>query len=472
MSGAGSGVPDLLESGGPDRPRRFSARVGPGSGGWPAGFARRHRRVVVGGLVAAVAAGGLAYRWYDQRPPRVPDVRLTADRSAESVPLWSPGIDGRPVSGVTLSVSARLAVPGLAPGDPQVRALGLTGPGLGRPGVFPHTVLGAQPGEYDLTGQVDCERVPLPVAADAYAVRVEVRDGGRTSLSTVPLAESRSALDARVTTGCSTWLAARDLTVTSVRAVVDPARPHLDLVLQVANAGGRAALVWLGDTTGTGARVTPVRLVVPARGAAPVSVSVDLDRCWSWSQVSGPTTAVDIPVPLLGAVGIASPPLAGSSPDSPGGSGLVLLPGVAQQLQDAFIAACAGVSSPVLLTAPGSGSYDARTRVLTTRVVVDLPPGVVRSVRFVPLQENGGELIPIFETSPWLRPDSTGQAGWTVRMAVPQGAPCLGGGPFVVLAVELLVPRPGGGVRPARFELAAESALPDAQIAAACSHSG
>ncbi len=429
----------------------------------------RHRRATTWGAVALAVVGWLGVRWYGDRPPVAPPVQVTADRSADSVPLWSAGRDGRPAGPVTLSVATTLSAPDVRAGDAQVSALGLAGPGLSAPGVFPHRTLSHDPVDFDLTGQVACDKVPIPVPASAYQVQLQVRDGTRTSLATVPLRTAEAAVSRRVTYGCSTWLAARDLTVTGVRAVVDPVATRVALTLTVANRGGRDGLVWLGDTAGTGLRVTVVNRRVPAHSTVTVELAVALDLCPSWGQTGRPVTATDTPLPLLGAIGVTQPLPDDAVPLSQGPIGVVLAPTAAAQLQDALVQACGGVASPVLLTAPGSSGYDARTRVLTARVLADLPPGQVRSVRFGASADPGSGITALFVPSPWLVPDRSGQAGWTVRFAVPPDVACLGGGPYLAMDVWTKVQTPGGSVRVAQFRLYAETLLPQAQLDAACS---
>ncbi|MFI5101580.1 MAG: hypothetical protein ACHQE5_13870, partial [Actinomycetes bacterium] len=334
MSGTGAAGPDLLEGGGPDRPGRLEGRSAGLLPGPVQAFVRRHRRATTWLAVAVVVAGYLAVRWYGDRPPVAPAVQVTEDRSAESVPLWSAGNDGRPGSPVTLSVSARLSTPDHHPGDAQVSAVGLAGPGVSAPGVFPHTAIGTRPQDFDLTGQVACDQVPIPLPRTAFVVQLLVRDGSRTSTATVPLQDSADAVRQRVTFGCSTWLAARDLTVTAVSARVDPGRPHVDLTMTVTNRGPRDGLVWIGDLTGTGVRMPALQRTVPAHRTATLALPVDLDTCPSWSQTGRPLTAADTPVPLLGAVGVSQPLPADAVPLSQGPNGVLLSPAVAEQLQD------------------------------------------------------------------------------------------------------------------------------------------
>jgi hypothetical protein len=472
MSGTGAAGPELLEGGGPERPAESSGRLA--VAGWLGlrGFVQTHRRPVAWAVAGLAVAGWVGLRWYGDRPPPTPDVLVSADRSADSVPLWSVGGDGRPGSAVTLSVAAQLSLPDPRPGDPAVTAIGLAGPGLTSPGVFPHRALGRVPRDFDLTGQVDCDKVPIPLPPSAYQVKLAFADGSRTTLATVPLRAASAAVSRRITYGCSTWLAARDLTVTAVRSTVDPRQPHVDLTLTVTNRGNRDGLLWLGDLTGTGIRTAPLQRVVPAHRATTVALAVDMATCPSWSQTGRPVTATDTPVPLLAAVGVTQPLPADAVPLSQGPTGVVLTPVVAGQLQDAMVAACGGVATPVLLTQPGSSRYDAKSRVLTTRVLVDLPPGVVGSVRFRAVADSGSGIVPLFSSSPWLVPDHSGQAGRTVRFSVPSDVICLGGGPYVAMDVLLNVPGADGTTRSVTFQLFAETLLPQDELNAACDRPG
>ncbi len=468
MSGTGGAGPDLLEGGGPDRPGRLEGRSTGLLPGPVQAFVRRHRRATTWLTAGVVVAAFLGLRWYGDRPPVAPAVLVAQDRSAESVPLWSADIEGRPGSPVTLSVSARLSTPDRHPGDPQVSAAGLAGPGVSAPGVFPHTAIGTRPQVFDLTGQVACDQVPIPLPRTAFLVQLLVRDGSRTGTATVPLQDSEDAVRQRVTYGCSTWLAARDLTVTAVSAQVDPDRPHVDLTMTVANRGARSGLVWIGDVSGTGVRMPALQRVVPAHRTVTLALPVDLDTCPSWNQLRLPETAADTPVPLLGGIGITEPLPADAVPLSQGPTGVPLTPAVAQQLQDALVQACGGVASPVLLTEKGTSRYDLKSRVLSTKVLVDLPPGVVGSVRFIAAAGQDTGMVPLFTASPWLVPDQSGQAGWPVRFSVPPDVACPGGGPYVALDVLLRVQTADGTTRVASFQLYAETLLPQRELDAAC----
>jgi len=468
MAGSDADEPEVLE-GGHEPPGGRRALDGVAGGHWT-GVATRltpRGRCVAGvvSLVLVVAAVG-GYEWLRNRPARVPPVGVSADRVTPSVPLWSAGADGRPVAPVTLSVSALLTDPDRRAGTPAVVPVGLTGPGLTASGAFPALTLGRAPASIELTGQVSCDRVPIPVPGDAYAVRLHVVDGPRSAYATAPLGRAAPDLVQRVTVGCATWLAARDLTVTGVRAAVDPREPRADLVLDIHNAGARPALVWTAPGAG-GITVSDVREAVAPHATVAVPVSVRMLSCWSWPGPGTPTTTADTPVGLLGAVGVDRPLSLDALPAMQGDNGVVLAPAAAEQLRAALVQACAGIDSPVLLSSPGRASYDARTDVLTAHVVVDLPAGLVNEVRFLPPAAGDTALHPLFTATPWLQPDSNGQAGYTLRYTVPADVPCLGGGPFVALDMLARVPTPGGE-REVRFQLAAEILLPEAQIQAAC----
>jgi hypothetical protein len=423
---------------------------------------RRQQRLVSTGVLVVVAAATATYAYERTRPPGLPPVSVASDRPTESVPLWSAGQDGRPVAPVTLSVSAQLSAPG-GPRAAEVFPVGLAGPGVHDPGAFPRHALGRTPTDIELTAQVDCDQVPIPVPQDAYAIRLRVVDGARTAGATTPLGPSEPELRRRVTLGCATWLGARDLTITAVRATVDPTQPHVDLVLDVRNAGSRSAVVWTGGDVGGGTRVTDVRAVLPARSSVSVPVSVDLPTCFQWPDAGSPATAGETPLGLLGAVGVDTPLSPTELPPSQGDIGVPLAPAVAVQLRAALVAACGGIASPVLLTSPTRTTYDADTHLLTAHIVADLPPGLPVEARFLPAGAGQTDLRPLFGPTPWLHPDYSGQLGYTVRFAVPPDVPCLGGGPFVTLDVEARV-----GQRVVRFTLAAEVLLPEREIEAAC----
>ncbi len=147
---------------------------------------------------------------------------------------------------------------------------------------------------------------------------------------------------------------------------------------------------------------------------------------------------------------------------------MLLSPAVAQHLQDVLVQACGGVASPVMLTEQGSSRYDTKSRVLTSKVLVDLPPGVVGAVELLPGSDPGSGIVPLFTSSPWLIPDRSGQVGWQVRFSVPADVACLGGGPYLTLITLLRVPTPDGTTRVASFQLYAETMLPQRELDAAC----
>jgi hypothetical protein len=466
MSGGDPSGPDLLE-GGRERsgwawvgaPLTIGDRVRP--------LARRHRATVAAVVAAATVVSLLGYHWYIGRPVDTPPVTVIADRSTDPEPLWSAGSDGRPRSPVSLSVAAWLSDPARRADSPQVVAVGLAGPGVSHPGAFPTTVLGTIATSVELTGQVACDQVPLPLPADLYSVRLEVLDGLRRDEGLVPLGASAAELANRVTVGCSTWLAARDLTVTDVRATVDPLRPHVDLVLQVHNAGLRTALVWTPYQDDTGTRVSSVVVRVPALTTLPVALSVDLDSCWTWSPTSVPVTTADTPVSLLGAEAVAAPLPPDALPISQPANGVVLDPQVAARLQAALVAACGGIAAPILLTATGQTGYDAARGVLTVHAVVNLPAGQVELVRFRPSTAQTTDLQPLFSAGPWTVPSPGGQADFTAAFAATKDELCVGGGPFVTMDVEAVVASPAGQ-RHVVFSLAAQAEMPTAVVDQAC----
>jgi hypothetical protein len=470
MEGAGAG-PDLLESGGPEREPRWSGRDDRAGG---LGGPRRPllRRGVTWGAIAAVVAGYLAVQWYDSRTPVAPPVSVRADRSADSQPLWSPGVDGRPAAPVTLSVAADLSLKGHSTIHSQVTPLGLSGPGLTAPGVFPHAALGARPQSFDLTGQVACDRVSLPVSATAYSMRVQVTSGSQSTTTDMALPAAGAALAQRVTYGCSTWLATRDLTVSSIDATVDPSRPHLDLSIQVTNGGTHDALVWLPTTQSIGVHVSDVVLSVPAHATAQAAVSVDLDACWSWDSASAPLTTADTPLPLLGGVGLSQPLAADAMPAVQGLNGIVLGPDVAATLQQALVEACGGVATPELATGVHSSRYVVPTRTLTTTAITDVPTPTVERVRFVQISDPSynGPATPTYAPSPWLVPDAQGRVSWPLAYSITPNIVCItgGGAVWVSTQIEAQVHNPSGGTRVVTFRLAAEALLPAPQIRAAC----
>jgi hypothetical protein len=470
MEGAGAG-PDLLESGGPEREGRWAGRGEPV--GSPYGRPRpRLRRGLTWGVVGVVVAGYLGVQWFDSRTPVAPPIEVRQDRSPDSEPLWSPGVDGRPTSPLSLSVAATLSLKGRPGNQNQVTPLGLTGPGLTSPGVFPHMAVTSRPQSFDLTGQVACDKVTLPVSGTAYAMRVRVTSGAQSSTVDMPLPLAGSAVASRVTNGCSTWLATRDLTVASVAVTVDPARPHLQLTVQVTNTGSQGALVWLPASQDIGVHVSDVVLDVPAHASAQAPVTVDLDSCWTWDTSSAPLTTADTPVPLLGGVGLSAPLAADALPAVQGLNGLVLGPGVAATLQHALVEACGGVATPELATGVHSSRYVVATSSLTTTAITDAPSPAVSLLRFLPISDPqyDGPATPTYAPSPWLVPDAQGRVTWPLSYAIPPNIVCINGGGAVWVStqVEAQVRNASGGTRIVTFRLAAEALLPAPQIMAAC----
>jgi hypothetical protein len=355
---------------------------------------------------------------------------------------------------------------------PSLTPLGLTGPGLTSPGVFPHMAIGTHLQSFDLTGQVACDQVPLPVPATAYQMRMQVDNGSQRSAVDVALPLAASAVAQRVTYGCSTWLAARDLTVSTTSVDVSPTEAHLLVTVQVRNDGSHDGVVWMGSTDGTGIRVSDLVLTVPAHGTAQADLTVDLDTCWTWDASSTPLSTTDTPVPLLGAIGVDQPLPADAVPAAQGVTGLVLAPGTGRILQDAFVQACGGIAEPQLSTGVHSSSYVVGTQTLTTQVLVDLPTPAVQRVRFVPVTDPtmAGPAVPTYAPSPWLGLDSTGRVGWPLGYLVPPNIVCItgGGGVWVSTDVQAQVRTPQGTTRVVTFRLAAEALLPSPQIRAAC----
>ncbi len=473
MEGA-EGGPDLLEGGGRQRASRWPIRSGPSREDGRPGRLGRARRPIVWGAVAAVVASYLVVQWNDSRTPVAPVVDVHADRSPDSQPLWSPGRDGRPASPVTLSVAASLSLER----DPRrghtgtLTPLGLTGPGLSGPGAFPHQSVGPRPQSFDLTGLVACDHVPLPVSATAYAMRARVQDGAQSTEVDIPLPRAGSGLAQRVTYGCSTWLAARDLTVTAATASVDPVRPHLELTLQVSNAGGYDSVVWMAPTQGTGVRVDDLVLDVPAHATARTMLTVDLDTCGTWDSPASAVTTTDTPLPLLGAAGVDQPLTDSVLPAVQGMNGLVLGPGVASELQTAFLEACGGLAAPDFATGVHSSRYVVAGQTLDTTAIVDVMVPAVQQVRFAPVADPqaNGPFAPRYPPSPWLTPDARGRVTWPLTYSVTPNIVCITGGGAVWVAtnVEAQVRTDGGTTRVVTFRLAAEALLPAPEIRAAC----
>ena len=101
--------------------------------------------------------------------------------------------------------------------------------------------------------------------------------------------------------------------------------------------------------------------------------------------------------------------------------------------------------------------------------MVQLPPGRVRLARVAAVSGRAaGSLIPLFDTTAWQSPDSTGRLAVTARFRARDTQPCLVDAPFLVFYLDVRVPRPAGE-RQLRFAMSAEVAPPGTSAAFVCS---
>lgn len=465
MTGAGA-LPDLLESGS-DRPPRWTAPR------WSSLSPRRRRAL---GLVLAVAvllgAGGL----YHQRlqPPQAPALTLSVDPGSaqlDPVAQLSLGQPGGPTH-VELAVAVALADPSWAGPNRSVELLGLTGPGLRATSLLPSAprLGGPSPavGALILGADLDCGAVPLPTGTDAYGLRVLVRDGDRQAFRTVSLGAAAPVWAERVQRAC-TWVRTQEqMSVTSVRASVDPLRPAMDLAVTVRNDGPLTAVAWTSGRSGWGNTVDPAvpSVSVPSGHSTTVRTRLTLSSCLSWAQLSLPTSTQETPLPLVAAV---AQPTAADPPNGWEPPGIPLTRSAATELETALSAACGGITTPVAATVPGESSYDPQTGTLSARVVVQLPAGRVQQARLVaPATAAAGSLSPLFDSTAWQAPDAAGRLAVTVRFRTMGSQPCLVDAPFLVFYLDARVPQPTGE-RQLRFAMSAEVAPPGSSAAFVCS---
>ncbi len=464
MTGAGT-APDLLESGN-DRPTRWTVPR------WSS-LSPRRRRVLGLVLVLAVllAAGGLSL----QRllPPQAPALAVTVDPGSaqlDPVAQLSEGPPGGPTH-VELAVAVSLADPSWAGPNRSVELLGLDGPGLRDTSLLPSAprLGGPSPtvGALIVGADLDCDAVPLPTTTDAYRLRVLVRDGARQAPRLVPLGAAAPVWAERVQRAC-TWLRTQQqVSVTTVRASVDPLQAAMDLAVTVRNDGPLDAVAWTTGRNGWGNTVDPaVTSVTVASGqSTTVRTRLTLSACLSWAQLTLPTSTQETPLPLVASVGQQTP---GSPPNEWEPPGVPLTRSAATELQAALSAACGGITTPVAVTVPGQSSYDPQTGTLTARLVVQLPAGRVQQARLVaPSTNASGSLTPLFDATAWQAPDAAGRLGVTVRFRSMDTQPCLGA-PFLVFYLDARVPGPTGD-RQLRFAMSTEVAPPGTAAAFLCS---
>jgi hypothetical protein len=213
--------------------------------------------------------------------------------------------------------------------------------------------------------------------------------------------------------------------VTAVSARVDPTRSRLTVTTTVQNAGRHPAM--LGSTPTACCLVSiesGVALRVPPGDSAGTDWTLSLETC---DGVAAATTgaapvAVD---PLLsteiGLAALAGPglptsldgfqPSSGLFVEQMSPTGVVLARDAGAALSDALRRACGGLSQPVMLLAPYSVRVDRAASRVDMEALLDVSPGLVRSVR---LETNADSSLadqyrPLWSRIGPLTPDRTGQ---------------------------------------------------------------
>ena len=459
-------MPDLLESGS-DRPPRWTAPR------WSS-LSPRRRRALGLVLVVAVLLGAGWLTLQRLLPPQAPPLTLSVDPGSaqlDPVAQLSLGQPGGPTH-VELAVEVALADPAWAGPNRSVELLGLDGPGLRETSLLPGAPLLAGPspsvGALILGADLDCTAVPLPTAADAYRLRVLVRDGADQAARLVPLGAAASAWSERVQRACTWVRTQQQVAVTAVRASVDPLQPAMDLSVTVRNRGPLDAVAWTTGKSGWGNTVEPAisSVAVPSGRSVTLRTRLTLSACLSWAQLSLPTSTQETPLPLVASVG---EPTAAGLPHGWEPPGVPLTPAAATELEAALSAACGGITTPVAMTVPGESSYDPQTGMLSARVVVQLPAGRVQQARLVaPSTTAAASLSPLFDSTAWQAPDAAGRLAVTVRFRALDSQPCLVEAPFLVFYLDARVPERTGD-RQLRFAMSTEVAPPGTSAAFLCS---
>ena len=411
--------------------------------------------------VLALAAAGLVVM-RALRDPGLPE--LVVEGTADSSPLaapWQAGWDGRPSSPVTLSVTATVRRP--RPQTGRLSVVGIAGPGVIHADSAPVAVPEQGEVSVPLRADVDCSRLPLTVPNDAFGLRVKTGDGLRGHTGVVSAGQPGRGWAHAVQLACATWIARRDLTVSTLQARVHPTLPRADLTMTFVNNGPRTAVVEqpvsaFPDVALQGA--FPVR--VPPLTSVTAHVSLTLDRCdvvgsLVYSAIGSPTISSRINL-----VAIAGRyPKGQFSFEGPGEggepTGIVLAPPAGTALGAALTQACGGLGPVVTHIPPGGVRYDAAHRDLAVTVVVGVARGRVRTVSLQPntrpLHQDGLVALPAWTTTPEVRPDANGQARVTVHFRTPGEDPCPSLGATLLGAVATLRVPGATGERVLKYSL-------------------
>jgi hypothetical protein len=233
---------------------------------------------------------------------------------------------------------------------------------------------------------------------------------------------------------CATWIARRDLTVSTLRARVHPTLPRADLTMTFVNNGPRTAVVEQPVSAFPDVAVQgPFPVTVPPLASVTAHVTLTLDRCdvvgsVVYSAIGSPTISSRINL-----VAIAGPyPKGRFSFEGPGEggepTGVVLAPPAGKALGSALTQACGELGPVVTQIPPGGVRYDAAHRDLSVTVGIGVAPGRVRTLSLQPntrpQNQDGLVALPAWTTTPEVRPDANGQARLTVHYRTPGANPC------------------------------------------------
>lgn len=420
--------------------------------------ARRHPLVTAaaGILVAALAVTASALALRQPEPPVLPPgTVLTLDAGPSDDPLWITDGQGRPAGPPVLT--STLGV--IAPARTRIPLVvtGISGPGVLRDQGPPATaVTGATRLAAEIHPVLDCDRLPPASAAPAYRVRLLVGSGAVQAARSVPVPVAGGWVES-AQQACRAWRARRDLTVTALSARVDPVSSRLVVDATVRNAGAEQALLAPAPSACCLAAVeSGGPLPVPARSDASGRWSLWLPTCDTVSGSVGGAAPVAVD-PLLsdqiGLAALAGPALpadltAYTPPSGPfveqlNPLGVVLARDAAAALTEALRRACGGLSSPVLLISPGSVRIDLAAHRLTVDAVLDVSPGLVRSVRLTSEVDDAGaqDFPPIWTRLGPLTPDRSGQVplrlGYRITSRMPGCLEYHGGVPGFDITLEV-----------------------------------
>ena len=427
-------------------------------------------------IVLALAAAGLVVV-RALRDPGLP--QLVVEGTADSSPLaapWQAGWDGRPRSPVTLSVTA--TVRRLRPQKGQLSVTGIAGPGVVHAESAPIAVPERGEVNVPLRADVDCSRLPLTVPNDAFGLRITTGDGPGGLTSVVSAGQPGRGWAHAVQLACATWIARRDLTVSTLVARVHPTLPRADLTMTLVNNGPRTAVVeqpvsTFPDVTLQGA--FPVK--VPPLSSVTAHITLTLDRCdvvasLVYSAIGSPTISSRINL-----VAIAGPYPKGQfsfEGQGEGGepTGVVLAPPAGKALGAALTRACAGLGPVVSQIPPGGVRFDAARRDLAVTVGIGVTPGRVRTLSLQPntrpLHQDAFVAVPAWTTTPDAHPDAKGQARLTVHFRTRGENPCPSLGATLLGAVATLRVPGSTGERVLKFSLFLDMAQDTRAVAELC----